>query len=276
MRFFGIMGYGLQVTGYRLLTWLKHQLTSWNTGGEGIHSPYLFHLVRHIISDDNRYYCWSDIEERREAMLCAPKLVSVRDYGSRGQGAEEKRLVCDIAKTSLESAKNGQIFFRIVNWLGHEKGAPLRIMELGTNLGITTAYLAMPDSRNKVITFEGSEALLEMARLNWRKLNIGNIETVAGNIDDTLNKYARERIDVAYIDANHRQEPTQRYFETLLPCMGEKSILIIDDIHYSREMGEAWERIKSNPEVTTTMDFFDFGLVFFDKHYLKKNYKLRI
>ena len=270
------MGHIMQVTGFRILAWLRHQLTSWNTGGEGIHSPYLFHLVRHIISDDNRYYCWADIEERREAMLRAPKLINVRDYGSRGQGKDEKRLVCDIAKTSLESAKNGQLFFRIVNWLSHEKGAPLRIMELGTNLGITTAYLAMPDSRNKVLTFEGSGALVELAELNWRKLGIKNIEAVQGNIDDTLNTYARVETDVVYMDANHRKEPTVRYFEALLPCMGEKSVVIIDDIHHSREMEEAWELLKNYSDVTTTMDFFDFGILFFDKHYLKKHYKLRI
>jgi protein-L-isoaspartate O-methyltransferase len=232
--------------------------------------------VRHIISDDNRYYCWSKIEERRTAMLHAPKPVKVLDYGSRGQGKVEERLVCDIAKTSLESAKNGQLFFRIVNWLGHEKGAPLRIVELGTNLGITTAYLALPDSRNKVITFEGSEELLAMAELNWRKLGVANVEAVSGNIDDTLNTYAREKIDVVYMDANHRKEPTLRYFETLLPCMGEKSIVIIDDIHHSPEMEEAWKAIGERAEVTTTMDYYDFGIVFFDRHYLKRHYKLRV
>ena len=273
---------------YRFGAWLRHQLTSWNTGGEGIHSPYLFHLVRHIISDENRYYCWADIEERREAMLHAPKLVKVLDYGSRGQGKEEERLVCDIAKTSLESAKNAQIFFRIVNWLGHEKGEPLQIMELGTNLGITTAYLAMADSRNRVVTFEGSEALIEMAELNWRKLGLKNIEVVKGNIDDTLYIYNnraqntdrsadRTQIwDVVYLDANHRLEPTLRYFEEIQKYVGEKSIVIVDDIYHSREMEEAWKRLESVPKVTTTMDFFDFGLIFFDPHYLKKHYKLRI
>lgn len=262
---------------YRFYAWVRHQLTSWNTGGEGIHSPYLFHLVRHIISDDNHYYCWAAIEERRVAMLHAPKLVNVRDYGSRGQGKEEERLVSDIAKTSLESAKNAQIFFRIVNWLGHEKGEPLQIMELGTNLGVTTAYLAMADSRNKVVTFEGSETLVELAELNWRKLGLTNIEAVTGNIDDTLYIYNRtQTLDVVYVDANHRLEPTMRYFEEIVKHVGEKSIVIVDDIHHSREMEEAWKRLGCDSKVTTTMDFFDFGLVFFDPHYLKKHYKLRI
>lgn len=274
--------------GYRIWSWLRHQLTSWNTGGEGIHSPYLFHLVRMIIRDDNRYYCWSDIEERRYAMLRAPKLVNVRDYGSRGKGGEEKRLVSDIAKTSLQSAKNAQILFRIVHWLGQEKKGPLRIVELGTSLGITTAYLAMADKRNSVVTYEGSHELVEMAELNWKKLGIENVTVVEGNIDDTLYIYnnktkstslkeqGAETVDFAYIDANHTYDATLRYYEALSAQANEKTIIVLDDIHYNKEMAAAWQRLGCDSKVTTTMDFYDFGLIFFDPHYLKKHYKLRI
>lgn len=240
-----------------------------------------------IIGDDNRYYCWDDIEERREAMLHAPKLVNVKDYGSRGQGREEERLVCDIARTSLQSAKNAQVLFRIVNWLGQEKGEPLQIVELGTSLGITTAYLAMADSRNQVETYEGSPALIEMAERNWKKLGIENIRAVAGNIDDTLYIYnnrktaalkeqRKKTVDFGYIDANHTYEATLRYFEALAERANEKTIIVLDDIHYSEDMERAWNEIGNRPDVTSTMDFYDFGLVFFDTHYLKRHYKLRI
>ena len=261
---------------YRLGAWLKHQVCAWNTGGEGIHSPYLFHLVRMIISDDNRYYCWDTIEERRYAMLHAPKRIEVTDYGSKGKGATYSCLVSDVARGSLESAHNAQIFFRIVNWLTHEAQRPLNIIELGTNLGITTAYLAAASTINNVTTYEGSAALIEMAQLNWKKIGLSNISVVGGNIDETLSEQAREPFDLAFIDANHRYEPTCRYMNHLARLAHEKSILIIDDIHHSQEMEKAWKWIQDREDVTTTMDFFDFGLVFFDTHYLKKHYRLRI
>ncbi len=261
---------------YRVGAWLKHQFCSWNTDGEGIHSPYLFHLVRMIIADDNRYYCWDAIEERRQAMLRAPKRIEVTDYGSKGQGATYSCLVSDVAKTSLESAHNAQIFFRIVNWLTHEAQRPLTIIELGTNLGVTTAYLASASGSNHIKTFEGSRALIEMAQLNWKKLGLNNIEAVEGNIDETLSKQVSETFDVAYIDANHLYEPTCRYVEHLARLAHEKSLIIVDDIHHSKEMENAWLWIQNRRDVRTTMDFFDFGLVFFDTHYLKKHYRLRI
>ena len=268
---------------YRFGAWWKHQLCAWNTGGEGIHSPYLFHLVRMIISDDNRYYCWSAIEERRQAMLHAPKRIEVTDYGSKGQGATYSCLVSDVARNSLESARNAQVFFRIVNWLSHEAGKPLEIIELGTNLGITTAYLASVSASNHVTTYEGSESLVELAQLNWKKLGLKNIEVVQGNIDETLLIHSRKSkveskktFDVAFVDANHRFEPTCRYIDFLAARVHEKSMIIIDDIHHSKDMERAWKWIQERKDVTSTMDFFDFGLVFFDSHYLKKHYRLRI
>ena len=268
---------------YRFGAWWKHQLCAWNTGGEGIHSPYLFHLVRMIISDDNRYYCWSAIEERRQAMLHAPKRIEVTDYGSKGQGATYSCLVSDVARNSLESARNAQVFFRIVNWLSHEAGKPLEIIELGTNLGITTAYLASVSASNHVTTYEGSESLVELAQLNWKKLGLKNIEVVQGNIDETLLIHSRKSkveskktFDVAFVDANHRFEPTCRDIDFLAARVHEKSMIIVDDIHHSKDMERAWKWIQERNDVTSTMDFFDFGLVFFDSHYLKKHYRLRI
>ena len=54
---------------YRLRSWLKFHLTAWNTGGEGVHSPYLFEWVRMVMSDKHSFYGWSAIEECRRDMM---------------------------------------------------------------------------------------------------------------------------------------------------------------------------------------------------------------
>ena len=68
---------------YRILAFLKHFFTSWNTTGEGIHSPYLFELVRFILRDENAYYCFADIERRREMLLACEDTLEVVDFGSQ-------------------------------------------------------------------------------------------------------------------------------------------------------------------------------------------------
>ena len=270
---------------HRCMSYIWHVVTAWNTTGEAIHSPFLFHIVRFIMRDENSYYCFADIERRRAYLAACEEELDVLDFGSQGskEGTVVRRRICDIAKTHLESARVGQLLFRLVLFLGQHEKRPLRILELGTSLGVTTAYLAAADSRNSVMTMEGSESVLNIAQGVWRALKLENIQWVAGNIDDTLFSYARENAesasqkwDLVFVDANHTYEATTRYVDFLLPRLTEKGMLIVDDIHYSEQMEQAWKTLKDDARVTTSMDLYHCGVLFVDKHYLKRHYKIRI
>ena len=288
---------------YRVSSWLKHQLTARNTGGHGVHSPYLFEWVRMVMSDKNTYYVWDEIEEIRQEMLKDTRELEFVDYGSggplptspsKGRSANMRR-VCDIAKGSLARRKEAQLLARLVGWLGRplltsplrggigdeasEDRKGLTIVELGTSLGVTTAYLAAMDSRNKVVTYEGCPAVAEVARANWEKLGLSNIACVVGEITVDSLQLAVDSlsgIDVAFIDANHTCEATLTYFNALASRVHEKSVVVVDDIHYNEDMEKAWKAICADERVTTTMDLYRMGLVFFDKHYWRKHYKMRI
>lgn len=263
---------------HRIWAYIRHCITAWNTTGEAIHSPYLFHLVRFVLRDRNAYYCFADIERRRGFLESCEDTIDAVDYGSAGspEGLHVQRRVCDIARHHLESPKVGQMLFRLVNFMGQYADRPLEIVELGTSLGVTTAYLASADSRNRVVTLEGSEKVLELAKGEWQALKLENIECQQGNIDETLYLYARGRLDLAYVDANHTYEATIRYVKYLLPRMSEKGVVVIDDIHYSKEMECAWNALKEVKQVTTSMDMYHVGLLFVDPHYLKRHYKIRL
>ena len=263
---------------HRFFAYIRHFFCAWNTTGEGIHSPYLFELVRFVLRDENAYYCFADIERRRELLLACQDVLDVTDFGSAGspEGKQVQRRVCDIAKTHLERPKIGQLLFRLVNFIAQHEKRPLEIIELGTSLGVTTAYLASAGSRHRVMTLEGSEAVLRVAQGVWRALRLENIEWQQGNIDDTLFKCAREKLDLAYVDANHTFEATMRYVRFLLPRMNEKGVIVIDDIHHSEQMEQAWAALKDDARVTTSMDLYHVGLLFVDPHYLKRHYRIRV
>lgn len=272
---------------YRVLARVRHNLTAFHTGGEGIHSPYLFYLVRYLMYDRNVYYAWIDIEQMRSAMLGVPKLLHIKDFGT---GCDRSCLVQHIAKNCLADRKTDELLFRLIIYLYgedriHDQALQhLNIVELGTSLGLTTAYLAAADSRNKVTTFEGADEVLDIAKRNWNKLNLTNITPILGNIDATLPQWielinkdsACVRVDLVFHDANHTAAATLKYYENLRPLLHHKSIYVLDDIHYSREMEQAWEMLKARPEVTSSMDLYRVGILFFDPCYLPKNYKLRI
>lgn len=263
---------------YRVFSYLRHVLTAWNTTGEGIHSPSLFYIVRFLFRDKNSYYCFETIEQQRASLLANRDVVEVIDYGSCGcpSGMRVMRRISDVAKYQLECARVQQVLFRLLAYMNEEEHRPLEILELGTSLGITTAYLASVDSKNRVMSFEGSSSIASLARKQWQLLGLENIECVEGRIEDTLYNNARARLDFVYVDANHTYEATMEYVHFLLDRMSPKGIVVVDDIHYSREMCRAWEELKKDKRVTSSMDLFHVGLLFVNPHYMKRHYKISL
>ena len=267
---------------YRLKAWLRHHLTARHTGGHGIHSPYLFEWVRMVMSDKNWFYVWEEIEAIRAKMLCDPREIDYLDYGSGAKvhGRVSKRSVCDVARGSLAAAKYGQLLSRLVVWLGRCSSEGLHVLELGTSLGVTTAYMAAMDSRNRVVTLEGCPAVAEIAKENWKSLGLNNIDCRVGEIDvDSLRSVVDGlpgSWDVVFVDANHTYSGTRAYFKVLVEKMGSKSVLVVDDIHYNEEMEKAWKEICADERVSSTMDLYQMGLVFFDTHYWKRDYRIRV
>ena len=54
----------------------------------------------------------------------------------------------------------------------------------------------------------------------------------------------------------------------------EDSLIVLDDIHWSQEMGKVWETISNDPRVTLSIDLYQFGLLFFKKGMEKQKYVL--
>jgi predicted O-methyltransferase YrrM len=151
---------------------------------------------------------------------------------------------------------------------------PATIVELGTSFGITTSYLAKGNETATVYTFEGSTAITAIAQQTFDVLSINNIILQQGNFDMTLPEFltTNPAIDLAFVDGNHRKQPTLQYFEQLLGSTDENAILIFDDIHWSAEMESAWETIKNHPSVTLSIDLFFIGIVLFKKEFLVKQH----
>lgn len=261
---------------YRVINGVWHRLSAWNTSGEGIHSPSLFYLVRFLFPRVHRYYRWAEIEDERDRRLRSSQVIPVTDYGT---GTDTALKVASIAATHLEQPAAGELFFKLIVHLKHELNRPLNIVELGTSLGITTAYLAAPHSANRVTTYEGNPATLKLAQETWKKLGLKNITSVLGNIDDTLlnnTHTGEEKIDFVFVDANHRQEPTIQYVMHFLPRLHDRSIVVVDDLYHSPEMTRAWKQLCDLDQVTSTINGYHFGLLFFDPHLLKRHYRIRI
>ena len=255
-----------------LRSYLRFRLRSGNA--HGLHSPFVFQLYTQVIRNRQLYYCYEPIEDSRLDLLRSVEILEMTDLGAGSKTtAARQRKVRDIARHSEKSAALAQLLFRLAHHF-----QPQTILDLGTSLGTTTLYLAHANRQARVFTFEGDRGSLEIARRRFGEFGLSNIIPVAGNIDRTLPETLAniEKLDFVFFDANHRLEPTLRYFEQCLAQAHPDSVFVFDDIYWSAEMRRAWQSIQAHPSVTMTVDLFHLGLVFFRESQLKQHFSLRI
>jgi predicted O-methyltransferase YrrM len=285
------------------LAWkyFRYYLKASNGKGHGIHSPFVFDLVTRVLNDKRDYPAYSSVEGLRRKLLADGTMLEIEDLGagsgseSGGQAAADSapgttrhRSVADIARKAAKPRKLGQLLFRIAK---HYK--PRVMLELGTSLGLSAAYLASGAEEGhsparaglavgakdrKLLTIEGSTAIAAVAETNFRSLGLKNIESIRGGFDDRLPEALDklDGIDLAFVDGNHRREPTLRYFDLLLAKTSPSSVLIFDDIHWSKEMEEAWATIRRDTRVLLTIDLFFVGLVFLREEFkVKQDFVIR-
>lgn len=239
----------------------------------GVHSPFAYKLVDETIYDFRAKTIYDQIEELRQQLLKDERWISITDLGAGSHvNNNKKKQVKVLAKNALKPAKLAQLIYRLAAYAN-----PRNIIELGTCLGITTAYLAKAAPLAKVISIEGCPETAAIARENLQKLDVQNTELIVGNFDELLPEIISgiPELDFIFIDGNHRKQATLNYFEWCLTHLGPNSMMIFDDIYWSRGMKEAWKQIKTHPDVTVTIDLFWIGLVFVRKGQAKEDFKIR-
>ncbi|OSZ80275.1 SAM-dependent methyltransferase [Chitinophagaceae bacterium IBVUCB2] len=250
--------------------YLSYFFTSSNGKGHGVHSPFVFNFITKILNDKTPYPEYEKVEKLRKQLLADNIVLTIEDFGAGSAVAKtNSRTVASIAKNAAKPKKFAQLLFRMV-----KEYQPQTIMELGTSLGITSSYLSLAKPGAKLVTMEGAAEVANRAKKNFQILDLQNYSLIQGNFDHTLSAVVNDlsAVDFAFIDGNHRREPTEKYFLELLPKTNNESILIFDDIHWSSEMELAWETIKNHPSVRCTIDLFFIGIVIFRQEFREKQH----
>ena len=245
--------------------YFSYILESKNGKGHGIHSPFVFDFVKNILNDKRHYYSFDHIERLREELRRDNRKVSMDDQGAGSISTkEDTRTISSIVSHAAKSPTIGRLLFRMISYY-----KPVTVLELGTSLGISAAYMASANLSLRLITIEANRELSEIAQQNMHYLSLKNVCVRNGGFDELLQPVLNDvnKVDCAFIDGNHRLEPTLRYFHQIIPFTDNNSFLIFDDIHWSREMEDAWAEIKIHPSVTCSIDLFFIGIVFFRKEF---------
>jgi predicted O-methyltransferase YrrM len=254
--------------------WLQYYFHASNGKGHGIHSPFVYEFIREVLNDRKFYEEYGRIEVLRKKLLGDKRSLQIDDPGAGSSfHTGTIRSVSEITRRSVSTKKFARLLYRLAKY--YQAG---RIIELGTSVGISAAYLAMANPDSKLITIEGSDTIAGIARENFNILGLKNIQLTNGDFVQVLPDVLSSNppYDLIFIDGNHRKKPVLEYFELVLGKISKSSLIIIHDIHWSREMEEAWSVVMADPRVKMSIDIFSAGLVFLREEFkVKQNFIIR-
>ncbi|WP_445455266.1 O-methyltransferase [Flavobacterium sp. HNIBRBA15423] len=253
-----------------LLSYLKFLFHSKNE--HGIHSPFIYDLVTKCFYNKTKYPEYIILKKYRKLLLENKNTIQVTDFGAGSRIFKSNtRKINKIAKTAGISPKNAKLLFRITNYF-----QPENILEIGTSLGLATSALSLGNQKAKITSLEGCPNTIAIAKnqLELSKINIDNINFINAEFTEYLSTYNTQptTYNFIYFDGNHSKKATLEYFESLLPTITNETLWLFDDIHWSKEMEEAWEIIKKHPKVKVTIDTFQWGIVFFRQEQEKEHF----
>jgi predicted O-methyltransferase YrrM len=232
----------------------------------------VFELLTKCLYDKKHYPQYSVIDAYQKRLLSNTEIIEVCDFGAGSKVFRSNyRKVADIAKNAGISSKRAKMLFRICSYFDIQK-----VLEIGTSVGLATSAMAFARTNASITSAEGCNETAKVARAALEFAP--NVLVVTTEFSEFLNSenIQNAKFDLVYFDGNHQKEATLQYFQTLLPTVSNDTLWIFDDIHWSAGMEKAWAEIKQHPQVTVTVDTFQWGLVFFRKEQQKEDFVVRV
>lgn len=222
-----------------------------------VQSPKVSSWIKDIFFTDRYYYAYDDIFNLRHHLLADNRSLRVTDLGAGSHFSHsDERTVAEICKNSAITHSKGKVLFNAARYWGAKN-----ILELGTNLGLGSSYLAFSSSECTLTTLEGCPEIAAIAEENFKKLGLNRIQTIQSSFDESLPKLS-ENYDLVFIDGDHQLESTKKYYRFIYDNLCPNGVLILDDIFWSKEMIQAWQWIQGyKNEGNAYIELNDLGIV---------------
>jgi predicted O-methyltransferase YrrM len=253
---------------HRLLSYLQYLIKAKNE--HAFHSPFIYDFATKVVYTDKLFYAFDAIEKLRWQLQNDHSIIALEELGAKEKGTYTKK-ISHIIQQAVLPKKYAQLLFKCIDYF-----KSTAILEIGTNLGITTAYLASANSKASLVSIEGNAAISTLAIKNLQTLGLNNTQIVTALFDNCLPELlGQTNFDFIYVDGNHTEAATLRYFEWIKTRASENTIVVFDDIYWSKGMTTAWQAIKKDACIGLTLDFYKFGMVFFKSDMVKQDFVVR-
>jgi predicted O-methyltransferase YrrM len=215
------------------------------------------------LEEDIRF--WIDRIERERGRLLEQDSLLVAGRNESGGLYDEGVTVSRACRVS-KPPRPALLLYLIARYV-----KPKRVIELGTNVGISSAYLGSGLKSSGVeanlATLDASPYRLKIAKKVHESLRLDNITYVAGLFQDTLETTLKSlgEIDLAFIDGHHQYQPTLDYFEKILRFSAPNAVFVFDDIRWSKGMKKAWSDIQLDKRLGLVLDLQSVGICVLDE-----------
>ncbi len=182
-------------------------------------------------------------------------LISDEVHGAQSVAISPNK-IRSIVRHGISDQQRSSLLCRMIDYLQCKK-----VLELGTSVGINTAYLSMPDSVEQVVSVDANSDLIAIAKSVVAEGKSSKIQLINSDVDEYLDMQAGS-FDLVYLDADHTYEATMRYVQKLVSRASQNGIIVLDDIHWSVGMERAWEDLRLQHKLT--IERFNLGIIFMD------------
>lgn len=250
------------------LQYLKYCFTSGHQHGFGIHSPYLYHLVTVVIEEDLPYYKYSLIEKIRTKMCKTTEKIGV--FAS--DGSKSLSAIRSVVNDYAIEPKYGQLLFRLVNAY-----KPEAILEYGATCGISTMYMAAPNSKTPVYSITSQPEMADLAQSMCERVAMHNIKRVDGGkkvneVAELMKKLPDN--DFFYINSASPSEVLELVRERMDKC-SSRFFIVVPTPYATKDMWQTWQTLIADKRVKQSINIFRLGILIANKDLQKEDYILR-
>lgn len=234
---------------FRLYSYLRYYILANNASY--IHSHFIFNWHQSI---------YRNIPDNSKRMIDQFLNIIKNDHSDieLNENSRSKKIAVSIRySTTGVDSKYGRCLYQTGNYIAAEN-----ILELGTSLGSSMIHMAAVPSRVYLQSIDYQASLIHKVKSVLEDLDYSRgIRLVNANFDDVLNAM-QEKYDMVYIDGDHQYNSTLRYVGVLKGNLSSQSVIILDDIRWSKQMNEAWKVLVEDTFFNYTVDFGRMGFLF--------------
>lgn len=226
-----------------------------------IHSPYLYSFIRSVFDSSNQYYAFRLIESWHRDLLANESLISSTDYSNARNQANQK--VKDFHAKASSPLAYAEILYRIMVYTSAKNA-----LELGTCLGMSTVAMGLSHKKASITSVDANDQFCNIVNQLAGKYKLENLRIINSDFHYFLQSN-QDHYDIVFLDGDHTYENTMSYVKQLLKKINPKSIIILDDIHWSSGMYAAWLESIRLPEVQCSLETMRWGLLFLIRRLIK-------